>query len=65
MNLEPIIQREVNQKQKDNYSKLMHIHRIYKDSIDEFICREAMEKQIKRTDLWTWERGGEGEMYGE
>ena len=51
MNLEPIIQREVNQKQKDNYSKLIHIHRIYKDSIDEFICREAMEKQIKRTDL--------------
>ena len=23
-----------------------------------------MEKQTQRTDLWTWERGGEGEMYG-
>ena len=23
-----------------------------------------MEKQTYRIDLWTWERGGEGEMYG-
>ena len=23
------------------------------------------EKQTQRIDLWTWERGGEGEMYGE
>ena len=24
-----------------------------------------MEKQTERTDLWTWKRGGEDEMYGE
>ena len=24
-----------------------------------------MGKQTQRMDLWTWERGGEGEMYGE
>ena len=24
-----------------------------------------MEKQTYRIDLWTWERGGEGEMLGE
>ena len=23
-----------------------------------------MEKQTSRIDVWTWERGGEGEMYG-
>ena len=24
-----------------------------------------MEKQTERADLWTWDRGGEGEMFGE
>ena len=31
MNLEPIIQSEVNQKEKHQYSILMHIYRIEKD----------------------------------
>ena len=30
---------------------------------DEFIYRAAMEKQTQKIDLWTWKRGGEGEMY--
>ena len=65
MNLEPIIQSEVSQKEKDKYCILMHIYGIQKDGIDEFICKAAMEKQTKRTDLWTQRRGEERETYGE
>ena len=45
MNLEPIIQSEVTQKQKDKYHILTHIYGIYKDGTDEFICKAAVEKQ--------------------
>ena len=65
MNLEPIIQSEVSQKEKGKYHILMHIYGIQKDSNDEFICKAAMEKQTQRADLWSWERGGEAEMCGE
>ena len=44
-NLEPIVQSEVSQKEKDKYHILTHIYGIYKDGTDEFICRAAMEKQ--------------------
>ena len=44
MNLEPIIQSEVSQKNK--YHILIHIYRIHKNSPEEFIYRAAMEKQI-------------------
>ena len=44
-NLEPIIQSEVSQKEKDKYCILMHIYRIYKNGTEEFIYRAAMEKQ--------------------
>ena len=54
MNLEPIIQSEVSQKEKDKYHILMHIYGIWKDGTNEFICRAAMEKQTWSTDLWTW-----------
>ena len=63
MNLEPIIQSEVSQKEKDKYI-LMHIYGIKKNGTEEFIFRAAVEKQTQRIDLWIWERGGEGEMYG-
>ena len=43
----------------------MHIYGIQKNGTEEFIYRTAMEKQPQRTDLWTGERGGEGEMCGE
>ena len=33
--------------------------------LEKLIDRAAMEKQTQRIDLQTWERGGEGEMYGE
>ena len=42
MNLEPIIQSEVSQKNK--YHILIHIYRIHKNSPEEFTYRAAMEK---------------------
>ena len=45
MDLEPIIQSEVSQKEKDKYRILMHIYRIYKNGTEEFIYRAAVEKQ--------------------
>ena len=63
MNLEPIIQNEVSQKEKDQYHILMHVYRIYTDSADEPICRAAIETQTERTDLCT-QRLGEEERMG-
>ena len=45
MNLKPIIQSEVSQKEKDKYHVLTHIYGIYKNGTEEFICRAATEKQ--------------------
>ena len=45
MNLEPIIQNEVSQKEKNKYHVLMDIYEIYKDGTDEPICRTAVEMQ--------------------
>ena len=45
MNLEPIIQSEVSQKEKDKYHILMYMYRIYKNVSEEFIYRAAVEKQ--------------------
>ena len=44
MNLEPIIQSDVSQKEKDKYHILMHTYEIYKNGTEEFIYRETMEK---------------------
>ena len=60
MNLEPIIQIEVSQKEKDKYPILTHIYGIQKDGTKEFICRAAMEEQTQRTDSWTWGEGRRG-----
>ena len=43
MNLEPVIQSEVSQKEKNKCSILMHIYGICKDAIDEPICMDGME----------------------
>ena len=55
MNLEPIIQSEVSQKEKDKYHILTYIY-IYMESkkMALIIFRAAMEKQTYRSDLWTW-----------
>ena len=58
VNLEPIIQSEVSQKEKKKYCILTHIYGIQKDGTDGPICRARMEMQTQRTDLWTW-RGEE------
>ena len=51
MNLEPIIQKEVSQKEKDKYHILMHIYRIQKNGTEEFIYKAAMEKETYRIDV--------------
>ena len=57
MKLEPIIQSEVSQKEKHQYSILTHIYGIYKDGNDNPICKIAKEPQMYRTVFWTlWER---------
>ena len=52
MNLEPVIQSEVNQKEK----QILHINTYMwnlENGIDKPICREGMETQTYITDLWT------------
>ena len=57
MKLEPIIQSEVSQKEKHQYSILMHIYGIWKDGNDNPVCKTAKETQMYRTVFWTlWER---------
>ena len=60
MNLEPIIQSEVSQKEKEKYHILTHIYGIQKNGTEEFIYRAAMEKQTQRIDLWTRGEGRRG-----
>ena len=50
MKLEPIMQSEVSQKEKHQYSVLMHIY-------DNPVCEIAKEAQMYRTVFWTlWEK---------
>ena len=49
MKLELIIQSEVSQKAKHQYSILMHIYGIYKDGNDNPVCETAKETQMYRT----------------
>ena len=63
MKLEPIIQSEVNQKDKDHYSILTHIYiyGIWKDGNDNPICKTEKETQMYITDFWTlWEKARVG-----
>ena len=46
MKLEAIIQREVSQKEKHQYSILTHIYGVYKDGNNDPICKTAKETQI-------------------
>ena len=46
MKLEPIIHREVSQKEKHQYSILMHIYGIQKDGNNDPIYETAKETQI-------------------
>ena len=51
MKLEPIIQREVSQKDKHQYSILMHIYGILKDGNNNPIGRTEKKTQMYRTGL--------------
>ena len=44
MKLEPSIQSEVGQKEKDKYHILAHVYGISKNGPEEFVYRAAMEK---------------------
>ena len=57
MKLEPIIQSEVSQKEKHQYSILTYIYGIEKDGNNNPVWETAKETQMYRTVLWTlWER---------
>ena len=59
MNLEPIIQSERSQKEKNKYHLLTHVYGIQKDGTDEPIYRAGMEKQREQTlDTVGEEEGG-------
>ena len=61
MKLEPIIQSEVSQKEKHQYSILTHIYGIQKDGNDNPTCETAKETQMHRTVFWTlWEKARVG-----
>ena len=61
MRLEPTIQSEVSQKDKDQYSILMHIYEILKDGNNHPICKTEKETQMYRRDFWTlWEKARVG-----
>ena len=55
--MEPIIQSEVSQKEKHQYSILSHIYGIQKDGINNPVYEIAKETLMYRTVFWTlWER---------
>ena len=57
MKLEPIIQSEVSQKEKYQYSILTHIYGIQKDGNNNPVYETAKETLMYRTVFWTlWER---------
>ena len=61
MKLEPIIQSKVSQKEKHQYSILMHIYGIQKDGNDDPIWETTKETDIKNR-LLDSVREGEGGM---
>ena len=52
MKLELIIQSEVSQKEKHQYSILTLIYGISKDGNDNPVCETAKETQRQRTNIW-------------
>ena len=60
MNLLPVIQSEISQKEKNKYCVLMHIYGIQKNSTDEPVYRKEMEMQMQRID-WSSQLGKEGQ----
>ena len=62
-----VIQSEVSQKEKNKYSILTHICGTQKNGTYEPVCREEIETQMQRTNVWTprGESGGGGWWWDE
>ena len=65
MKLEQIIQSEVSQKEKYQYSILTHVYGIWKDGNNNPVCETAKETQKYRTVFWTLWKGREWDDLGE
>ena len=65
MKLEPIIQSEVSQKGKDQYSILMHIYGILKDGKDNPNMQNSKRDTDVQNRLWDSVGEGEGGMFRE
>ena len=52
MNLEPVIQSEVSQKEKNEYCILIHIYGILKIGTNEPVCKAGQTYRL-RMNLWT------------
>ena len=60
MKLEPIIQSEVSQKEKQQYSVLTHTYGIQKDGNNDPICKTARDTDVKNR-FWTlWKKARVG-----
>ena len=69
MSLEPIIQNEVSQKEKDKYRIVMHIYRIQKNGTFEWYLKNLFtghqwRNRHREQTYGHRERGGEDELYG-
>ena len=58
MKLEPIIQSEVSQKEKQQYCVLTRTYGIWKDGNDDPVCKAAKETDVKNSfGLWGGRQG--------
>ena len=65
MNLEPIIQSEVSQKEKNKYHILTHIYKIYERWYQRMYLQGSNGERHREQTYVHGERGRECEMYGE
>ena len=65
MNLEPVIQNEVSQKEKDKYRILMHMCESRKMVPKNLFAGQHWRNRHREQTYGHGEREGEGEMYGE
>ena len=62
MNLEPDIQSEVSQKEKNKCCISMHMYGIWKNGTDEPICRAGIEVQTENRFGHSWGRRRQDEL---
>ena len=63
MNLEPIIQTEISQKEKDKYCILMHMYGFRKVVLKNLLTGQQWRNRYREQTYGHGERGGEGERY--